>query len=177
MNFFTQNRILVGAVILLAAINLAILGTIGFRFIKSNYIPDEPPMRREHMEFITRELELTPEQEIQFEELRREYSNQNQVLRTELRDRHRLIMKELSSPQPNRDVMDSIADQIAELHYEQQQATIDHLMKLREICTYEQYVQLQHLFMRTMNREPMNRRGMMFRRNRPERFRLKDTVD
>ncbi|PKP38332.1 MAG: hypothetical protein CVT98_05180 [Bacteroidetes bacterium HGW-Bacteroidetes-15] len=177
MNFFTKNRILVGAVILLAAINLAIIGTIGFRFLKPTEIPAGPPMRGNHMQFISRELKLTQEQEIQFEELRNEYSEQNQILRKELRDRHHLIVKELSSPEPNREFMDSIANEIAELHFEQQQATIDHFMKLREICSYEQYEQLQHLFRRMMNRDQMKQRDMMPRRNRFGRSRLKDTTE
>jgi hypothetical protein len=73
--------------------------------------------------------------------------------------------------------MDSVANEIAELHYEQQQTTIDHFMKLREICSYEQYEHLQHLFMRMMNREPMNQRDMMPRRNRFVRPRLNDTAE
>jgi len=177
MNFFTKNRILVGAVILLAAINLAILGTIGFRFLKPNEIPTRPSIRGNHMQFMSRELKFTPEQEIQFEELRNEYFEQNQILRNELRNRHQLIVEELSSPEPNREFMDSVANEIAELHFEQQQATIDHFMKLREICSHEQYEHLQHLFMRMMNREPMNQRDMMPRRNRFGRPRLNDTAE
>jgi len=59
LNFFTKNRILVGAVILLAAINLAIIGTIGLRYLKPTDIPNEPPMRGNHMKFISKELSLT----------------------------------------------------------------------------------------------------------------------
>lgn len=177
MNFFTKNRILVGAVILLAAINIAILGTISFRFLKPIPPSPGPSMRGNHMQLMSRELRLTPEQEIQFEELRNEYAEQNQNLRNELRDRHQLIVKELSSPEPNREFMDSIANEIAELHFQQQQATIDHFMRLREICSHEQYEHLQHLFMRMMNREPMNQRDMMPRRNRFGRSRMNDTTE
>lgn len=177
MNFFTKNRLLVGAVILLAAINIAILATIGFHHLPSKEDLADPSERPNHSRMMASELKLTPEQEIQFEELRNEYAEQNQFLRRELHERYRLIMTELSAAEPNNEFLDSVAKDIGKLHTEQQQATIQHFLKLREICSSEQYDQLQHLFKRMMSREQMNRREMMQRRQRFGRNRFNDTEE
>lgn len=176
MNFFTKNRILVGAVILLAAINLAILGTIGFNFLKPKDGPFDRPSPERHAKMVSKELNLSPEQEKIFEQLRSEYAQQNQDFRRNLREQYRLMMKELGTEEPNRSYLDSLSQEIAKLHFEQQQATIDHFLKVRESCSFEQYQQLQQMFKRMMARDQMQRKEMMERRHRMERRRFKDTI-
>jgi Spy/CpxP family protein refolding chaperone len=153
MNIFTKNRILIGAVILLGAINLAILGTLGFHYTK----PQEPTNPRESFrnrtnygKSIANELNLTPEQEEIFETLRQEYFNETQSIRREIQTNHRLIIDELDKENPDRAKLDSLAIAIGQLHEEQQFATIEHFLTLRESCSPEQYQTLQQLFRRAM---------------------------
>ena len=179
MNFFTKNRILIGAVILLAALNLAILGTISFNYIKFKDGPIDTPSREKHARLVAKELNLSPEQEEIFNQLRNEYAEQNQEFRRSLREQYRLVMRELGSPEPNRQYLDSLSQEIGRLHFEQQQTTIDHFLKVRESCSFEQYQQLQQIFKKMMTRDQMQRKEMMQRRHRMERMerkRFKDTL-
>ena len=112
MNFFTKNRILIGAVILLAALNLAILGTISFNYIKFKDGPIDTPSREKHARLVAKELNLSPEQEEIFNQLRNEYAEQNQEFRRSLREQYRLVMRELGSPEPNRQYLDSLSQEI-----------------------------------------------------------------
>jgi hypothetical protein len=176
MNFFTKNRILIGALILLAAINIAMLVTIGFHRMPSkqkNEVERRPPGK--HLRMVSEELGLTEEQEVLFKELREEYAKENQIIRKKLRDNYGIIMKELSAPNPNRQYLDSIAQNIGNLHIEQQQATIKHFLALREICSFEQYEKLQEIFKRMMSREQMQRQEM--RQTRMLKKRIKDTAE
>jgi Spy/CpxP family protein refolding chaperone len=177
MNFFTKNRILVGALILMAAINIAMLATIGFHHIPPKKdLRVDPATPGKHMKMVSKELNLTEEQEIVFENLRKEYANENQVIRRQLRENYRKIMKELSAPSPNKQFLDSMAITIGNLHVEQQQATIKHFLTLREICTTEQYEKLQVFFKRMMSRDQMQRQEMQ-QRNRMVRKRIKNTAE
>jgi Spy/CpxP family protein refolding chaperone len=176
MNFLTKNRLLIGAVVLLAAINIAILATIGYHHLPQKDDSADQTERPDHSRMMARELELTPEQVIQFEELRKEYAEQNQLLRRELNERYRLIMTELSAPEPNNAFLDSVAKDIGKLHTDQQKATIQHFLELREICSLDQSKQLQRLFKRMMSNNQMNKRGMMQKRQRFERNRFNDSA-
>jgi Spy/CpxP family protein refolding chaperone len=176
MNIFTKNRMLVGAVILLAALNLAILGTVFFQ--RKPIAP--PPTSFEadrmprHSRMIAMELNLSPEQEAKLEELRKVYAKQTQDNKISLRDHYRMIMRELSAEIPNEHFLDSVAIEIGRLHMEQQRSTIEHFLTLREVCSFEQYEKLQQIFKRRMFSEPrrdmeQRRQQMNLRRQRSER--------
>jgi Spy/CpxP family protein refolding chaperone len=176
MNFFTKNRILIGALILLAAINIAMLVTIGFhRMPPKQEARVEPGPPGKHHRMVSEELGLTEEQEVLFKELREEYAKENQLIRRQLRENYGKIMKELSAPEPNNQYLDSIAKSIGSLHVDQQQATIKHFLSLREICSEDQYEKLQVIFKRMMSREQMQRQEM--RQNRMLKKRTKDTAE
>lgn len=167
MNNFTKNRILVGAVILLTTVNLAILGTIAFQRIK----PHEPIPARESFRdrpnygrTLANELDLTPEQSERFEQLRREHFEATTYNKRALQKHYRMVMEELSNEVPSRAKLDSLAHEIGKLHEEQQVSTIEHFIELREMCTPEQYQNLQHMFRRGMDRSP---RMMNRERNNP----------
>lgn len=174
MNILTKNRMLVGAVILLIAINLATLGTIAFK--RKQVIP--PPQAREnqmprHSRMIAKELNLSTGQEVKLDELRKVYSKQTQENKIALRNHYRMIMRELSSEIPNEQFLDSVAVEIGKLHVEQQRATIEHFLTLREVCSLEQYEKLQQIFKHRMFNEPrrdmeQRRQQMNLRRQRAE---------
>jgi Spy/CpxP family protein refolding chaperone len=114
--------------------------------------------RPNHARFIANELNLTKDQEVQFKELRQQYSRQSQESREALGDHYKQIMIELGSPEPNEQLLDSLAKQVGILHIDQQRATINHFLSLRKICSFDQYEKLQELFIRMRNREQMGRR-------------------
>lgn len=161
---------------MLAAINLAILGTIGYRFVQEKQQVDEDVQHSNRFKVVANELNLSPEQEKIFQELRQNHSQQTRQIRAELREHYRFMMSELSSPNPSRSFLDSMANEIAQLHKQQQLATIEHFLEVREICSPEQYQQLHRFFKRMMSRESMQMRDRMQRRPRFERRKLNDNT-
>ena len=177
MNIFTKNRMLVGAVILLVAINIATIGTIALKLPK----PQSPNVRegftrqRSNLGMsISTELGLTPEQETIFEELRKSYFEENLEIRRTIQAHHRMIMQELDSESPNRVKLDSLAGEIGRLHEQQQLAIIEHFTTLREVCSPEQYQNLQKLFRRAM---PPNQRMLHRERRQPMEHRRNTTTN
>jgi len=83
-----------------------------------------------------------------------------------------MIMQELDSESPNRVKLDSLAGEIGRLHEQQQLATIEHFTTLREVCSPEQYQNLQKLFRRAM---PPNQR-MLHRERRQSMERRRNTA-
>jgi Spy/CpxP family protein refolding chaperone len=175
MNYFTKYRVLIGAVILLAAINIAILATLGFHHItpKETETPAVEPVQQGSQ--ISRELKLTREQNNQFHKLRQNYFLQTKENRNALRQNYDLIMEELSTASPDKILLDSLAQQIGKLHVEQQRATIDHFLTLQSMCSEEQYQKLQQHFKRMKNPEFRQRREMMQKNRRYNRTNNRDS--
>ncbi|MDD2278907.1 MAG: periplasmic heavy metal sensor [Bacteroidales bacterium] len=175
MNYFTKYRILIGAVILLAAINIAILATLGFHHIAVKKDQASSPESQQQGFKIARELDLTAEQNDQFHQLRQSYFLQTKENRIALRQNYELIMEELSTANPDTILLDSLAQQIGKLHVEQQHATIDHFLTLQSMCSEEQYQKLQQHFKRMKNPEFRQRREMMQKNRRYNRANRPDS--
>ena len=154
MNATTKNRLIIGTLILSVAINLAIIGTMWFYKPKpAPNVPSQNEIRRartDHSQMISNDLKFNAEQEELFGKMRTEYSEQTRNNRIALRDHYSLIMSELTKNEPQRTLLDSLAHEIGRLHVEQQQATINHFITLRKVCSPEQYDQLQRMFTRGM---------------------------
>ncbi|MDY0201436.1 MAG: periplasmic heavy metal sensor [Tenuifilaceae bacterium] len=154
MNATTKNRLIIGTLVLSVAINLAIVGTMWF--YKPKPAPNAPLQseirrtRANHSQMIANNLKFSAEQEELFEKMRADYAEQTRNIKIALKDHYSLIMSELRSNEPQRELLDSLAHEIGRLHIEQQQATITHFITLREVCSPEQYDQLLRMFTRGM---------------------------
>jgi len=172
MNFFTKTRVLVGAVILLAALNIATLTTIGFHFVRSkNMVPPLPPQELQHTRFMSRELNLDQRQQEELNALRDKFHQENRMLQRDIRHTHRNSMIELSKDNPSTLVFDSLSNEIAKLHRMQFELTIDHFKQLKSVCSPEQQECLQRMFqrMRPFDDFPRERQQYMHAKRR-ERF-------
>ncbi len=166
MNFFTKTRILSGLVILLVTLNLAIVTTVGVRYFKGKEIPTEEFPQQDRSRFIARELNLTPQQAEQFHHLKREHMKRTRELRIAIAEETEKLMRELDSENPDRMLLESMTHRIGLLHAQQQQVTIDHFLKIKEMCTDDQYQRFHQLFRRMMLREPRRMGEMRQHRHR-----------
>jgi len=178
MNFFTKTRLLIGAIILLAAINIAILATVGFHFIRMrSNLQQEPPSEMRHTRFIADELKLTPEQQEDFIKLREEFLYDIQNVKSSIRETYKESMIELSKETPDDQILDSLSNEIANLHRLHHEVTINHFRKVKGICNADQNDCLKRMFFRMMPMDEFQHRRSQnmhaprnFRENR-ERFR------
>lgn len=149
MNSLARNKLIIGAAILLVAFNLVLMGIMGFRLLKSKEATRlNEPSPRKAQEFITRQLNLNPEQQEQFHRLRNQHLEEVHPIRSGIRETYRAMADELGSENPNPSVLDSLTRQIGKLHMLHQQQTINHFMKLREVCSPKQRVHLKKMLHR-----------------------------
>ena len=170
MNFFNKTRILIGAVILLTAINLAVLGTIGFHLVRISKT-EQPPLpndvQRTH--FIARELNLSPEQREKFQNIRHQFRIEEQSVKDEIRENYRRTMLELSKDSINSKTLDSLANEIGRLHCKHHQMTVEHFRKVKGIATSpEQQEHFRRMFFRMMDRNQADRPRMMNRNQKDQ---------
>lgn len=164
MEFLTRNKIIIGIAILLIALNLALIGTIGFRLINGpKHDPTEQLNPEKAQEFVAKQLKLSNEQQCQFRQFRMEHMQEMRTIRKEIRNTYQQVVDELGSEEPNKMALDSLSQRIGTLHTNQQNITTDHFLKLRSVCRPEQHAHLKKMLNRMMNNNPM------MREHRPER--------
>lgn len=151
----SRNRILVGLVVLLAAVNVAILLTIGFNYARrgNEFRPErksDSPRELQHTRFLSRELNLNPEQQKVFKSLRDEYMKEVKEVKMNIRNTYRLSILELTNDTPNENTLDSLSNEIARLHKQYHQITIDHFNRVKEVCSDDQQECLRRMFLRMM---------------------------
>ncbi len=178
MEFLTRNKLVVGIAILLIALNLALIGTIGFRFLNGpKPTPEEQFNPEKAQEFVAKQLKLSSEQQGQFRQFRMEHMQEMRTIRKDIRDTYQQVVDELGSAEPNKEVLDSLSQRIGTLHTNQQNITTDHFLKLRSVCRPEQHAHLKKMLNRMMNNNPMMREHRPERSERPNKQRNRGNTD
>ncbi|HNS31120.1 MAG TPA: periplasmic heavy metal sensor [Tenuifilaceae bacterium] len=170
MNFFNKTRFLIGAVILLTAINLAVLGTVGFHFARFSKIQQPPlPNEVQRTHFIAKELNLSLEQKEKFQNIRHQFRIDEQSVKNEILENYRRTMQELSKDSLNSKTLDSLANEIGRLHCKHHQMTVEHFRKVKGIATSpEQQEHFRRMFFRMMDRNQADRPRMMNRNQKDQ---------
>lgn len=170
MNFFNKTRFLIGAVILLTAINLAVLGTVGFHFARFSKIQQPPlPNDVQRTHFIAKELNLSLEQKEKFQNIRHQFRIDEQSVKNEILENYRRTMQELSKDSLNSKTLDSLANEIGRLHCKHHQMTVEHFRKVKGIATSpEQQEHFRRMFFRMMDRNQADRPRMMNRNQKDQ---------
>ncbi|MBN1989853.1 MAG: periplasmic heavy metal sensor [Bacteroidales bacterium] len=166
-----SHKTLIAIVVVLAAMNIATLGTIAFGYFNQQKTKvqtprTERPLLRDKAErLMVRELNLTPEQAEEFKSLRDEFRTETAPVMQQIRQLNKEIFDELSKETPSEGVLIEKADKVGLLYGEHRALTVKHMLKVRGICSPEQCRHLP-MFFRNMNpdQEPMHQSRM--RRNR-----------
>lgn len=175
MNNSTKNKVLIGVVILLVALNITTLIVLGLKKPAAESSVVQRPRNyntrteRGFPNRLQQELNFDLQQQEQYNEIREAYHLHTQENRLQLQEMYREMMEELSLENPDTVLLSRLAERIGQLHQEQQQATINHFLSLQNICTPDQYQMMQHHFMRGMRPHNGQRRGMDPRNRRYQR--------
>jgi Spy/CpxP family protein refolding chaperone len=140
MDIFTQKRFMTWTIIILVILNLSALATILFRELRKPPPPPPSPERRpeEVQHFLERELNLSPEQAQQFEELRKQHHFQSRAVRDEIRRLRKEIMDELFKSSPDTTKVRKLSDEIGMKEAELVRILFYHFMDLESVCQPEQ---------------------------------------
>jgi len=167
MNFFTKTRILIGVIIILSAIILAMLGTMSYhrfeshrRDIRENRGNRNDRAERENRQpgkYMAKQLQLTPEQIKDFDQLRDKYHSETDVIMKESREISNKVMEEIFSDNPNKVKLDSLSKKFGELQSKQKQLMYEHLLEIRSKCTDSQQANFKKLLRKIENHNRMYR--------------------
>jgi Spy/CpxP family protein refolding chaperone len=188
MNKLTKKQLLIGALILLFAVNLAALGTIIYqnyqeqKQVEASNLQDrnigdpselparqsrrpmepgaEPGTGRGFEHYIQRRLNLDEAQSQQYQALMRETRRNQRAIIHEMDRKRDSLMQEIASENSDTTTMNRLAGEIGNLHARLKHNTIEHFQKLRSICTPEQRPALNELIRGMAERQmPQHRRS------------------
>lgn len=158
MNFFSKTKILVAVIIVQSAIILAIVGTMGYHFFRFDREFKERPKENNQMgRYVAKQLQLTPEQIIQFDSLRANFHGESERLMHESRVISKNIMDEITSEKPDIDKLKELAAKFGKLQEEQKHVMINHLLEIRSKCNTSQQMNFKKLVQRMERRERQER--------------------
>jgi len=156
MNFFTKTRVLISIIIVLAALNIAILGTIGFHFYKNRPDKEDERPRREHAgKFAAQQMHLTDEQFKKFDSSRVEFVKESNQVMEQIRQTSKLILDEISSEKPDTLKLNEFVESFGKLHMQQKKMMINHMLQVKSTCTPDQLKHFKKLIRRMESVEMM----------------------
>lgn len=181
MNFFTRTRFLLAVIIILSAIIVAMFVTMGYnkyrynnrqyRWGQENREARQQQNDKEKAErgkFMAKQLQLTPEQIKEFDDLRDKFHNQLEELMDKTRQLSRDIMEEISSENPDTIKLKALSEKFGEAQKEQKEMMVKHLLEIRSKCSPSQQANFRKVLRRIENHDRMYRER---RQNTEERER------
>lgn len=155
----------------LTVINLSAIATIYYHVnfqeeapVREFYGPDSEPGPQDVRpgRFFREELNLTPEQHMQFRDLRRNFHMQANDLTYKMQIKRNEMITELAKEEPDIAKLKQIARDIGDMHTELKELTMEYYLGMKEVCTPEQEEKLYRIFEVLINRDggmPMPGRG------------------
>lgn len=123
------------AIVVLFVLNLF---TLGYVLLGHKGKPPLPFERQGPQGRIEERLKLNPDQQKQFEELKKEHRGKMEILLKNSKELHDKYFDLLKEDNPNIAMRDSLLQVMAKNQSEMDKVTFDHFKKLRDICTPDQ---------------------------------------
>ena len=170
-----KYRILIWLVVILAATNLS----MGLSFLyhrqqdkKREVAVEERTIEvpaQQRTRFFREQLNLEPQQVLEFRELNRQFNRKAWGIQHHLDDLRVEMVKELSVDSPDMQKLNDISERIGDLHKQLKDETINYYLEMKRNSTKEQQVRLQEIFMSVLqNNEDVQlpQTGRRYRNNR-----------
>lgn len=184
MKLFTNKEIWIWILASLLVINLAITATILWRQNAYDLKPPPPPgMRMKPADDKPHEgfgkwhekMGFTEEQSRKLKALRDEFRTNSDAILNLLNENQHKIYLELDSDEPKLFKLDSLITETGNIHSRMRKESVEHMLKIREITTPEQYDQMLDMMKDWMFRGPgMHPQQRKHRNGKPL---LKDTCN
>lgn len=134
-----KRRLLIFGLILSVAINIGILGGVGYRWLK---ISGEERHHREGkhspMSFLGKELSLSQSQAREMESLWKSLEPKMEEIRRKLREKRVQLVNLLRASEPDLEKINIQLNKIESLQTQLQKLVIDHLLQQKKILSLEQ---------------------------------------
>ena len=146
MNYFTKNRILIWIVIAAFAINISAIVTILYRVNKEKCRTENGTCHHKSHELFKKELNLTPEQEIQFLEIKKASKLEAEPIVMKMKEQRKMLMNVLFEKTPDTLKIKQISNDIEQSQALLLQYTIKHYLDIKKILKNEQQEKLNFLY-------------------------------
>ncbi len=103
--------------------------------------------------FFREQLNLGQDQMDIFRELNRKYNKTAWRVTHQLEALRAEMVRELGKENPREKTLESISEQIGELHTNLKKETIDYYMQMKEVCNEEQQIKLNEIFMSMLKKK------------------------
>lgn len=151
-------RILIWVIVILVATNLSM--ALSFMWHKHNEKTEVTPEEaistempaQQRARFFRDELNLDMDQLEKFREFNRDYNRIAMDITRELEYLRVNLIEELGKPEASKAALDSISTEIGLKHTELKQVTSDYYLKMRDVCSPEQQVRLNEIFMSVLKK-------------------------
>jgi hypothetical protein len=149
MDYFTNKKFVTWTIIILVALNVFTLSSIWltklFRpgpFPHTFHEERRPPVEK----FIERELDLSKDQVIKFEQSRKRHKIQSKALHDAIFFKKEKLINELFTPDVDSTEIKKLSEEIGMIQIEFEMQNNLHILELRSICNTEQQKKLKFLF-------------------------------
>ncbi|HTA62864.1 MAG TPA: Spy/CpxP family protein refolding chaperone [Bacteroidia bacterium] len=141
------------AVMLLAALNICLLGSIWLK--QSNQASDEmrrPPNGAKAADFLLEQLKFSPEQLVAFEKLKEVHHHSMDSLREISKEVHKLFFDNLKNEKPDTAKVNELARAIANNQTQIELVTFNHFKEVRKLCDEKQKVTFDEIIQEVLRR-------------------------
>ncbi|MBE9469583.1 MAG: periplasmic heavy metal sensor [Bacteroidetes bacterium] len=157
MDYFNKNKILIWLIIILLAINVSTVATIGYHFYTRGRV--ERINNRRHVRipnkrfgrFMFKELDLNRSQRGKFQEFQDEYHHNAMNITKEMMEKRNEIFEELSKENPDTLKLYEMAGDIGIYHKNLKKQTIRHYVKMKKNCDKQQQKKLLKIYSAMQN--------------------------
>lgn len=151
MDILSKQKFTNLLIVILVVMNIVSLSYIWYKQLQGP--PPPPPQNpgREHVNnFLERELDLTPDQQKQFVEIRKEHAQRTKVMNDRIGRLKKEVMEESFNDKPDINKISGLVDKITEEQKKYEKFLSEHFRRLSEVCTPEQRKILREIFMSSL---------------------------
>jgi Spy/CpxP family protein refolding chaperone len=147
MDIFTQKKLLVRIVIVLALLNMICIGLFMLKVVVPSHRPVEVAPAEVHdvSAILQKELKLSREQVDQIRNLRAEFTEKEKKLVEAIKSERDSMNQEMFNKSTREDVVRSIAQKIADNEFRMEMLRYDQASKLKSICSPDQVEKFEKL--------------------------------
>jgi Spy/CpxP family protein refolding chaperone len=162
MDLFSKNKLLFWAVIILAVLNFALLGTFwythSFRYKPPNFPMSQNmgPERFHFKEFIKNELNLSDDQMKQYQDMLDDHFKKSRDIMEQIHNQRKALFDEVFSQNPDSNKINNITGEIGKLQADFEKASVAHFEQVKTLIKPDQYDKLKGILDEVMiNQRPM----------------------
>jgi hypothetical protein len=146
MDYFIKKRFSFWLVFFLLIVNVAAISTILYHIYSDKPASSSTEESYSAGKIITNELGLSADQKDMFHSINSSYNQQSQKILDQLTEKRSEMLAELGEENPDTLILNTIANDIGDLHAALKLLTIENFLELKKICTTDQQLQLSKIY-------------------------------